>query len=165
MGVSQGGYNSAAVALAYPERAIGFVDIRGAYGINEFPSSAAQFEVPGLNIVGSQDGVVHPAINRRGWENWRAANAPHAYAVEWETTHFDTREGQSWEAAWHWIGESVRLRYSNAGPLSPIPGVLPQLADIEVENGLGRPRAGDSRNRRLGLTRPDQGCGNRPHRR
>jgi hypothetical protein len=136
MGLSQGGYNASRISLGLPERAIAFVNIRSAY----YPDGSIPFErtqdVMGLSIVGSKDSVVHPGLAHDSWAFWRGGlGGPHAYAVEWNTTHFDTREGQTWDVAWHWIGEAVRMRYQDAGPLSTTPGAFPTLGDVDPSQG------------------------------
>lgn len=135
MGVFQGGYNSARIAMAHPDRAIGFVSIRGGYSYDSTISISETLRVPGLTIAASQDNIVHPGFSYQDWSAWRALDAPNAYAVEWDTTHYDTRKGQSWDAAWYWIGESIRLRYPNSSPLSPLPGQTPTLQEVIVGDG------------------------------
>jgi hypothetical protein len=135
MGVSQGGYNSIKIAAAVPERTIGFANIRGGYVVSPTGPNDPMLEVPGLNIAASQDNIVHPGGIHDGWQGWRFLDAPHAYAMELDTTHFDTHKGQSWEAAWYWLGESARLRYPNSSLLSTIPGVVPQLSSVDTSTG------------------------------
>jgi pimeloyl-ACP methyl ester carboxylesterase len=135
LGVSQGGFNATRIALAQPDRAIAFVNIRGGYSHDGSAPISETLEIMGLSIVASKDSIVHPGYGYDGIAVWRSLGAPHAFAVEWNTTHFDTRRGQTWDVAWHWIGEAARLRYPNAGPLSTAPGERPVLADIDTMNG------------------------------
>jgi hypothetical protein len=133
MGVSQGGYNATRITLSNPDRAIGFVNIRGGYGANVAPAGAA-LQVPGLNIVASNDTVIPPEYTYSDWAAWRQASAPHALMVDYNTTHIDTRKSQAWETAWYWVGEASRLRRSD-GALSSTPGQLPLLDAPNYDNG------------------------------
>lgn len=135
VGISQGGYNSTRITLANPDRAIGFANIRGSYFYDESTPFEETLRVPGLNIVASQDNIVLPPWTYEGWSSWRSQGAPHALAVDWDTTHYDTREGQSWELAWLWLGEMTRLRYPQTDPLSDQPGQFPELSEIDLNSG------------------------------
>jgi hypothetical protein len=135
VGVSQGGYNASRIALADPNRAIAFVNIRGVYGHAVPALGSATLAVPGLSIVASKDDIVPPQATYADWTAWRNVQAPHALMVDWNTTHYDTRNGQSWETAWHWIGEAARLRYFSTAPLSATPGQLPVLKPLDYAEG------------------------------
>jgi hypothetical protein len=152
MGFSDGGSWSNRIAAQIPERAISWVSIKGpnlSGGVNE-----ARY-VPGLYIAGQRDGFVGVGNRQRDWSQIRSAplrpdcedifcelssntepnlGAQTAFAVDWGTSH-SVEGNQAWEAAWFWTGETIRLRYGDAQPLSTTPNNAPEAPKLETESG------------------------------